>query len=177
MSKKLATIITNVPVQFHEEDFKLKDWNRDALREIFIDLEFRAVAKRILGEELPGANGQTAVPEGVQQDLFGNAVTAKSKRKNPEENEPAPVHAEKNISNTPHLYICADTAEKRMSLITQLLGEKEVSFDTETTGIDANNADLVGLSFSWKPGEAYYIPIPAEQRCRIEILSEFRSTL
>ena len=74
MSKKLATIITDVPVQFHEEDFRLKEWNRDALREIFIDLEFRAAAKRILGEELPGANGQTAVPEGVQQDLFGNAV-------------------------------------------------------------------------------------------------------
>ena len=74
MSKKLATIITNVPVQFHEEDFKLKEWNRDALREIFADLEFRTVAKRILGEELPGANGQKPVPEGVQQDLFGNAV-------------------------------------------------------------------------------------------------------
>lgn len=174
MSKKLATIITDVPVQFHEEDFKLKDWNRDALREIFIDLEFRAAAKRILGEELPGANGQTAVPEGVQQDLFGNAVTTNVEKKElPEENEPAPVQAEKNISNTTHLYICADTAEKRLSLITQLLGEKEVSFDTETTGIDANNAELVGLSFSWKPGEAYYIPIPASRDAAIEILSEF----
>ncbi len=76
MSKKLATIITNVPLQFHEEDFKLKDWNKDALREIFTELEFRTVAKRILGEELPGANGLKPVPEGVQQDLFGNAVPA-----------------------------------------------------------------------------------------------------
>ena len=102
MSKKLATIITDVPVQFHEEDFKLKDWNREALREIFIDLEFRAAAKRILGEELPGANGQTAVPEGVQQDLFGNAVTTTEKKEITEENEAASVQAEKNISNTPH---------------------------------------------------------------------------
>ncbi len=173
MSKKLATIITDVPVQFHEEDFKLKDWNRDALREIFIDLEFRAAAKRILGEELPGANGQTAVPEGVQQDLFGNAVNAPEKKEIAEENEPAPVHAEKNISNTKHEYICADTPEKRLSLITQLLGEKEVCFDTETTGIDANNAELVGLSFSWKPGEAYYVPVSANRDAVIEILSEF----
>jgi DNA polymerase I len=173
MSKKLATIITDVPVQFHEEDFKLKEWNRDALREIFIDLEFRAAAKRILGEELPGANGQTAVPEGVQQDLFGNAVNTVEKKETVEESESVPVHAEKNISNTKHLYICADTPEKRMSLITQLLGEKEVSFDTETTGIDANNAELVGLSFSWKPGEAYYIPISANRDAAIEILSEF----
>jgi len=101
MSKKLATIITDVPVQFHEEDFKLKDWNRDALREIFIDLEFRAAAKRILGEELPGANGQTAVPDGVQQDLFGNAVSTveKKEKETEEEAESLPARAEKNILN------------------------------------------------------------------------------
>jgi DNA polymerase I len=172
MSKKLATIITDVPVQFHEGDFKLKEWNKDALREIFIDLEFRAAAKRILGEELPGGNGLVVVPEGVQQDLFGNTV-ATSPPKEIEETESAPDRAEKNISNTPHRYICADTAEKRMSLITQLLGEKEVSFDTETTGIDANNAELVGLSFSWKPGEAYYVPVSADRDAVIEILAEF----
>ncbi len=123
MSKKLATIITDVPVQFHEEDFKLKDWNRDALREIFADLEFRTVAKRILGEELPGANGQKPVPEGVQQDLFGNAVAITGQPKKPEETEtPAQVHAEKNITNTAHQYICADTDEKRKSLISSIAG-------------------------------------------------------
>jgi DNA polymerase I len=175
MSKKLATIITNVPVQFHEEDFKLKEWDRDALREIFIDLEFRAAAKRILGEELPGSNGQAVVPEGVQQDLFGNAVASPSaaKPETPESEPVAEVHAEKNIRNTVHQYICADTAEKRMSLITQLMGEKEISFDTETTGIDANNAELVGLSFSWKPGEAFYVPVSADRDAVTEILAEF----
>jgi DNA polymerase I len=172
MSKKLATIITDVPVVFHEEDFKLKDWNREMLREIFTDLEFRATAKRILGEELPGANGLQPVPEGVQQDLFGNAVTTPV-TKQTEESEPAPIQAEKNITNTKHQYTCADSEAKRKSLISRLLGEKEVSFDTETTGIDANNADLVGLSFSWKPGEAYYVPVPAEREIVLEILSEF----
>jgi DNA polymerase-1 len=172
MSKKLATIITNVPVQFHEEDFRLKDWDKDALREVFTDLEFRSVARRILGEELPGANGQKAVPEGVQQDLFGSAVSAPAVTET-EVPQPAPLHAEKDIKNTIHNYTCADTVEKRISLITQLMGEKEASFDTETTGIDANNADLVGLSFSWKPGEAYYVPVPAEREEVLKILSEF----
>jgi DNA polymerase-1 len=173
LSKKLATIITDVPVQFHEEDFRLKDLNRDALREIFADLEFRTVAKRILGEELPGSNGQKPVPEGVQQDLFGNAVIT-SAAIEAEEPAPASVHAEKNITNTAHRYICADTAEKRLSLITELRGKNEVSFDTETTGIDANNADLVGLSFSWIPGEAYYVPVPADRDETLKILSEFQ---
>ena len=173
MSKKLATIITNVPVQFHEEDFKLKDWNKDMLREIFTDLEFRTVAKRILGEDLPAANGQKPVPEGIQQDLFGNAVPSTSIKEN-EESEPVPVHAEKNITNTKHHYICADTMDKRKSLIQQMKSEKQVSFDSETTGIDANNAELVGLSFSWKPGEAYYVPLPAERELTLKILTEFQ---
>ena len=60
-----------------------------------------------------------------------------------------------------------------MSLITLLLGEKEISFDTETTGIDANNAELVGLSFSWKPGEAYYVPVSASRDAVLEVLAEF----
>ena len=173
MSKKLATIITEVPVQFHEEDFKLKDWNRDALREIFTELEFRTVAKRILGEELPGANGQKTLPEGVQQDLFGNAVTAATPEKT-DETEPDIVHAEKNIKNTKHQYLCADTEEKRKSLIALLTGERQVCFDTETTGVDANNADLVGFSFSWKPGEAYYVPVPADRKETLGILAAFR---
>src|SRR5450432_791703 len=174
LSKKLATIITDVPVKFHEEDFKLKEWNRDILRNIFTDLEFRTVAKRILGEELPGANGIKPAPEGVQQDLFGNTV-ATPEIKKPEEAEPVPVHADKNITNTKHHYICADNAEKRKSLIDQLLKEKEICFDSETTGIDANNADLVGLSFAWKPTEAFYVPVPAEREEVLKILSEFKS--
>ena len=173
MSKKLATIITDVPVQFHEEDFKLKDWNRDALRDIFGELEFRTVAKRILGEELPGANGQKAVPEGVQQDLFGNAVQTPV-IKETEESEQTPAHAEKNISNTVHRYTCADSSEKIKSLVALLSKEKEVCFDTETTGIDANNSELVGLSFSWKPGEAYYVPVPADRDETLKILAAFQ---
>ena len=173
MSKKLATIITNVPVQFHEENFRLKEWNKDVLREIFGFLEFRTVAKRILGEDLPAANGQKSVPQGVQQDLFGNAVNA-PEIKEEEATAEEQVPAEKNITNTKHHYVCADNAEKRKSLIKLLTGEKEVSFDSETTGIDANNADLVGLSFSWKTGEAYYVPVPAERKEVLNILAEFR---
>src|SRR5690606_9197599 len=75
LSKKLATIITNVPVAFHEEDFKLKDWNRELLMEVFTSLEFRTIAQRILGETLPVANrnaGEKVTITAVQTDLFGN---------------------------------------------------------------------------------------------------------
>jgi len=150
--------------------------NREALREVFVDLEFRTVAKRILGEELPGANGLKPQPEGVQQDLFGNvvpqAVVAADTQE--EEDEAPAIVAEKNVKNTPHTYTSIETAEKRKSLILQLEKQKEVSFDTETTGIDANNADLVGLSFSWKSGEACYVPVPQDRETVLSILEEFK---
>src|SRR5579863_5455525 len=74
MSKKLATIITDVPVVFHEEDFRLKDWNREALIEVFTALEFKSIAKRILGDEFAPSQSPPAAREGIQTDLFGNAV-------------------------------------------------------------------------------------------------------
>src|SRR5580698_4783363 len=80
MSKKLATIITHVPVEFHEENFRLKDWNKDALNEIFTALEFRTMGKRILGEAFSGTGAYTP-PEGVQTDLFGNAVKPAAAKK------------------------------------------------------------------------------------------------
>ena len=98
MSKKLATIITAVPVQFHEEDFRLKDWNREVLRDVFSDLEFRTVSKRILGEEILTASGEKPVPAGVQQDLFGNA-TENTNESTEVLKEPV-LKVEQNILNT-----------------------------------------------------------------------------
>src|SRR5215213_8981870 len=71
MSKKLATIITNVPTEFHEEDYKLKDWNKEVLKEVFIELEFKTIGKRLLGDEFEGATVRKSA-DGVQTDLFAN---------------------------------------------------------------------------------------------------------
>jgi DNA polymerase-1 len=212
MSKKLATIITTVPVEFHEENFRLKEWNRDALNEIFNLLEFRTLGKRILGESYGGAGAYTA-PEGVQTDLFGNAVKpAGATKKKPadapeklqvleeattrleaavergEENqdgaepgdgagaaEPASIpHGGRNIQNTPHSYT-AIVGEKAIGELVGLLKQqKEICFDTETTGIDPNDAQLVGLSFSYQPGEAWYVPCPADQEATRKILDAFQ---
>jgi DNA polymerase I len=179
MSKKLATIITSVPVQFHEEDFRLKEWNKEALKEVFSDLEFRTVAKRILGEEiLSNANIQTQ-PSGVQQDLFGNAVEKTKQPENnyhkegeDEEEKPALI-VDKNIHNSTHQYLAVDTEEGIRNLVLRLRKEKEICFDSETTGIDPNNVELVGLSFAVVPGEAFYIPCPADQAATKKILELF----
>ena len=175
LSKKLATIITKVPVEFHEENFKLKDWNKEALKEIFSELEFRTIGKRILGEEILVA--PKGKKENVQTDLFGNVVESKKfeERNTKEETETERVFsAAKNISNVPHQYYLTDTEEKINQLLTILQSSAEICFDSETTGLDANQAKLVGLSFAVKSHEAYYIPCPADQLQTKNILEKFK---
>ncbi|MBL0234051.1 MAG: DNA polymerase I [Chitinophagaceae bacterium] len=178
LSKKLATIITNVPVEFHEENFKLKDWDKEKLKEIFTELEFKTLAKRLLGEELPIARQtviEKEIPQGVQTDLFGNIIEAAP--------APAPVitsddeadipAATRNINNTDHHYLALETETEIIELVKELKSHKEICFDTETTSIDANAAELVGLSFSVRAGQAWYIPCPAEEEATKKILALF----
>lgn len=185
LSKKLATIITNVPVEFHEEDFRLKEWNKEKLKEVFAELEFRTLGKRLLGDEFSVAAPTKSVvekeiPQGVQTDLFGNIIEIAEPAAKP--GEPAIINNEeteegltvdKNIHNTPHNYQSVEGDAAIQKLVTVLKKYDEICFDTETTGIDANDAELVGLSFSVKPGEAFYVPCPAEQSKTKEILSQF----
>src|SRR5205085_12242080 len=78
MSKKLATIMIDVPVEFHENNFCMKEWNREVLTDIFTELEFKTMAKRILGEEISISSlQQVTVEKPAQMDLFGNAVETK----------------------------------------------------------------------------------------------------
>jgi DNA polymerase-1 len=176
MSKKLATIVTHAPCEFHEEDFRIKDFNKEALQELFIDLEFKALGRRVLGEDF---NVYAGAPEVVQTDLFGNAVVEKAKAPTTEVPEEAPketagYNAQNNISNTPHSYMAIQGEAAIKDLIEKLKLQTEISFDTETTSIDANNAELVGLSFSYIPGEGYYIPCPPEREQTYIILDYFK---
>lgn len=181
MSKKLATIITDVPVQFHEGGYKLKEWNKDLLLEVFTDLEFRSIAKRVLGESLSlpvSGNRNKEVGEFIQTDLFGDTPSPdKPNSTTPEKSLPeqgdTKLAGEKNIHNTPHNYTAVDTGKKIKELVENLLQQKEICFDTETTGLDPNNSELVGMSFAWEPGVAYYVPLPANRQETLDILRYF----
>ena len=190
MSKKLATIITNVPVQFHEEDYKISEKNIPALTEIFNLLEFKTLGKRILGS---GFEVVSEAAKEKQVDLFGNEVKVPKEKSiktrttilNSEQGTQEVLEASdesnkisqdevdeedlpqlvvnKNITNTTHSYQSVVGVEAINKLITILEKEKEICIDTETTGIDANNVTLVGLSFAIKEHEGYYIPVTNEE--------------
>lgn len=167
ISKKLARIITNVPVVFHEEDFLLKEWNRPALKEIFTLLEFKTLGARILGEEIVVAGRGPAA--GVQTDLFGNVVATAGTAAE-EEKEAYTFSTHQTVETTPHEYKTIQSDEEIDGLVRLLLQQKEICFDTETTGLDANEADLVGVSFSFEKNKGYYIPMPLNREGIIEKL-------
>jgi DNA polymerase-1 len=189
MSKKLATIITDIPAAvFHEEDFRIKEMNKEALKEVFDMLEFRALTKRILGEDTgivdrhngtesnpTPAENKKSKPDTNQLDLFGNAVAANPAppAATPEEgSEDNFLSPEKNIYNTPHQYILLNDETAIQQFIDLAKQQTEICFDTETTGLDANDAVLVGLSFAFKTAEAYYIPCPVESEKTMAILNQ-----
>lgn len=177
MSKKLATIITNVPVDFHEENFRIREVDKEKLREVFTELEFKTLGKRILGDDIQVAGAVADAPKEkkqVQMDLFGNII----------EEEPTPAavanpdggstEGEKNIHNTPHDYILLNDERSIKEFVNLAKQQSEICFDTETTGIDANEAELVGLSFSFKPHEGYYVPCPADRNETLKLLAHFK---
>jgi DNA polymerase-1 len=170
MSKKLATIILDVPVKFNADEYKVSEFNKELLNEIFTELEFKSLGKRILGEPFTVVN--TAPPASkVNQvkDLFSEPDVADESPATLtvlfQETETADdaLFADKNISNTEHQYLMVQGEEEINKLLNHLLTFNEICFDTETTGLDANMANIVGASFSVKKGEAWYVPFPADR--------------
>ncbi|MBK9045955.1 MAG: DNA polymerase I [Bacteroidetes bacterium] len=173
LSKKLATIITDVPIEFNEEKLRLEPVDKEKLSAVFGELEFRALAKKVLNEEISAEATGTESASPKQATLFGDAPTVAND--NDESNEEAPAGNLQTIDTIPHQYHLANTSEKRKSLIAQLETSKSFCFDTETTNIDANNAELVGLSFAFTPHEAWYIPVPANYDEARELVHEFKA--
>nr|WP_255537102.1 DNA polymerase I [Pedobacter sp. SYSU D00873] len=173
ISKKLATILLDAPVELDEESLQVSPPSREKLEPLFAELEFRTIGKRVFGEEYNVAEVKTG-SYGQQTDLFGQSVERIEVKT---EVIIEPVTPSKNIQNTPHEYHLVDTKEKRAELIALLEQEKAFCFDTETTCMDANACELVGMSFSIKPGEAYYVPMPIVQEECCLIVDEFKPLL
>jgi len=169
ISKKLATIILDVPVDFDAQNLLIKEPNKEELELLFAELEFRTLGKRVFGDDFNIVEGKTT--SGGQMNLFGSAdVSATETTVITEVAVPG-----NHIGNTVHDYIFADTEEKILALIAQLEAQKAICFDTETTGTDANFCELVGLSFSYEKGKAWYVPAPINQEDCLALVAKFKT--
>ncbi len=194
LSKWLATIDTNAPIQFDEKKFEIEPYNRDQLIEIFNELEFKSLADSILRSSMgsPGhatsdTPSNTAAPvaktpkrgsspastgAGTQGSLFGDSEMEEQTSGTAQTT--VNRGATHNIHNTEHTYHLADTPEKRAELIGILSKAKAFAYDSETTALDATQADLVGFSFAVKTHDAWYVPVPEYRAEAQKIVDEFR---
>ncbi len=162
MSKWLATINLEVPIEFDSEQYKTEQYNQDKLTEIFRDLEFRSLADQILGKSVP-----------VQGQLFGETAVVKVQKEAAENYSVS----DNNIENVNHEYHLIQDENAMHDLATKLSGQKIISFDTETTGIDANQAELVGLAFSIEAHKGYYVPVSDDYEEAKKTCSIFKPVL
>ena len=165
MSRMLATIILDVPVEFNQEELIMCDPDYALLRNIFTELEFRALAERILPASTKTVAPPKPAPAFEQGTLFSM----------PEQTQTESVNIHDDIRSTNHLYHLINNEEQIKDLVSKLGKQPAFCFDTETTGLDPHSDKLVGLSFCFKPGEAFYIPVPADQTKAIATIHLFKA--
>ena len=167
ISKKLATIIVDLDVEFNEDHLIMCDVDAEKVKDIFTELEFRNLARRVIGEEIVvTAHPSSNSGESAQLDLFGMQSMLV-------EQDPTPTADYKTIATEKPSYHLITQPEERKELLELLLKQSQVCFDTETTDIDALHADLVGMSFSYKAREAFYVAVPADFNEAKSIVEEF----
>ena len=164
LSKKLATIDIEVPVQFDEKAYRLEGFDKVQIAEIFKDLEFKSLAQSVLGvSEKP------------------NSLFSESEYNIPQEQasaEPKPYSvADRNIDNTEHHYQLVQTNTEIEELLNLLNQHESISFDTETTGLNATQVELVGMSFCLAESKAYYVPVPDQQTEAQNLVNRFKNIL
>lgn len=179
LSKKLATIICDVPVEFHQEQYDLETPDFEKVKEVFDEIEFRRLYENLYRAFAPAIadpntvsrydKAEKAAPLGnlgaaaVQLDLFASY----------EELDHA-TNTKSTITDNDHLYQYIDSPKAQKMLVRNLLAQKAVSFDTETTSLNEMEAALIGMSFSYRKGLAYYIPLSENREEVLETLEIFR---
>ena len=166
LSKKLARIMLDVPVQFDANDYKLSDPNIPAVSELFQELEFRRLSETFIKVFKPNE----VAPEATKTEAVAAAPVAFDLFNQPGSGQSESTSAFKSLDSVPHLYQCVNSELERKLLLQTMQRQKSVCFDTETTGLDAVSASLVGIAFSWQAHTGYYVPIPEDTYARKAVL-------
>ncbi|MFZ4263515.1 DNA polymerase I [Sphingobacterium sp. HJSM2_6] len=173
ISKKLATIILDVPVELEEDKLILEEPSKELLEPLFMELEFRTLGKRVFGDQFTVLE-QTGNKTG-QMDLFAIQTDLpadlQAKTANSEEDSSGTFS---DITTTEHQYTLCESLEDQLSLLATLKSQTAICFDTESTGLDALTAELVGMSFSFEPGKAFYVPVSADQQEALKTTNLFK---
>lgn len=165
-SKFLATIKTDVPIELDMDSLKRETPDEEKLRSIFEELEFRTLLERVFKSDKKPAAKPAPEKQALQGDLFGFFADD-----NTEEQKNSSL---KRLEDTDYDYQLIDTEDKINDFLRIILTKEIISLDTETTGTDAMSAELVGMSFSYKENQAFYVPVPQDREGAQKIVDKFK---
>lgn len=163
LSKQLARIILDVPVEFHEEDFAFSVPKMEKIIPIFEELEFRTMLNSI--QKI----AEVQLPQSEQGTLFSEPVQTQTSLFDLEE-----LSEYKTIKDIEHQYTLVTEVEQMKSLCQRLLQQSQVCFDTETTSLEELNAEVIGIAFSWEKHKGFYVSLPENQQETQQYLEIFR---
>lgn len=161
-SKFLATIKIDVPVEFNKDEYFREEINYDKLTEIFDELEFRTLIDRVIKNNSP----KPTTHEAIQGDLFSGFAEVQTVETGDS--------SLKSLADIEHAYHFIETEKDAQALLEKLILQKSVAFDTETTGLEPTEVDILGMSFAWKEGEAYYVSVPREFEAAKKMVQIFK---
>lgn len=167
LSKKLATILLDAPIELDEEVLVVQKFDTEKVQNLFEELEFRALAKRLINIESENTNNKTIQEASSKKTTNGQMDLFAMEKE-------IPVASYQNISDQQIKYQLVSTAEQRSQLLTDLIQQTSVCFDTETTGLNPLTADLIGLAFCFEKNQAFYVHIPkGEEQNIIDLFKVF----
>jgi DNA polymerase-1 len=167
LSKQLATINLEAPVEYNPDSYILENYQNDELKELFSKYEFRTLGTRMFGKDFSVAGKKVSL-EMSQMNLFENDdVSAQA-------SEPATL---KTIKDVEHDYKLVSSESEIKELVATLSKANEFAFDTETSSLDPLTCEIVGMSFSTKAGNGWYVPVNEEAENWQETIEAFRPVL
>ncbi len=163
LSKDLVTIRLDVPVEFDENKLLFEGAKKEELINLFKELEFKTLATRVLSS-FDDRDEPAGSEQGSLFEEFGSEAGTVSRHL-------------KSLKDIDHVYRCADSQELIAELMDLLMKQPAFCFDTETTSINAIDAELVGMAFSWDTNQGWYVPVPGKREDALEVVEKFRNVL
>ena len=174
LSKRLARIITEVPIELASETLTRDAWDQDALMDVFEELEFRTLARR-LGIERSNEKPTDAAPKATKKvNLTSNDQMSLFVGDDTPSESTVSLSSRNSIANSDHFYQMVETLGEARQLAFLLAEKSSVAFDTETTSLEVLDAEVVGMSFSYAAGKAYYVNVPQERNKAMEWIHAFK---
>lgn len=165
LSRELAEIIIDVPIKMEIGELELRQRDDEALQKLFVELEFNSLGKRLFGSDFRAGRG------------FGAKENESTDKEDGGESAPEVLSADlKTLQTVAHDYrnILVDDEKGRAAFIEELASRKSFCFDTETSGLDVRDTQVLGIAFSWKAHEGVYVAIPSNEKLAKNVLDEFR---